>query len=283
MHIAYLAGLLDGEGSIMLTKQGPRRCRRPQLSIGMTNRNVIEAVKASYGGFIQVRPATPARQAMFTWNLKGTPALDLLAEIRPRLVIERRKTLADILLNANLLRDSRARNKQAVTEQLFKEMQTRNTERKQSVPSIKAGRPTPGDFAYLAGILDGEGHIGTRLVIEVTSTDPELPAWLQSRFGGNTYLAKKEHEARRSVWRWIRPPTGFDWATGVAAHMMIERKKRRVELMEDFRRLPAVGQSAYPHNADADYIKLRKSGVLARPAARESGLPYPRALFLERS
>lgn len=48
------------------------------------------------------------------------------------------------------------------------------------------------DGAYIAGILDGEGHIknnGRR--IEVVNTDKFLIDWLQSKIGGSVYKVKK--------------------------------------------------------------------------------------------
>lgn len=71
------------------------------------------------------------------------------------------------------------------------------------------------DAAYLAGIIDGEGHISIRamklgrnrghyfaVLVVVTNTDPRLLAWLKERFGGTIYRHAEARALRRPSWRW---------------------------------------------------------------------------------
>jgi hypothetical protein len=79
---------------------------------------------------------------------------------------------------------------------------------------------TVAQWAYLAGIIDGEGSIyignfssnpktGTlhyQTNIEVTNTDEKLVRWLIDTFGGRLsyYTAKQTPKnSRKAVWRWI--------------------------------------------------------------------------------
>lgn len=285
MHIAYLTGLMDGEGSIMLLGQGRGRNRAPQISIGMTEPEPVEAACAAYGGRIDRKPGREGRQSMHNWRLRGNAAVDLLSMMLPYFVIERRKALAEMLVSDPIV-TSYARgpgnSKVAHNEALYQRMKARNAVRLTELPQIASRRPTAADIAYLAGILDGEGHIGPKLRLEVASTDAELPAWLTSRFGGGCYgPTTQRSDAWRPMFRWSRAPTGFEWAARVADHMLIDRKKARVASAEGFKRT-ALTVYDQPSEFDGDYLALRAQGVRPAVAIRESGIQVVRARELER-
>jgi hypothetical protein len=230
MHKAYLAGLMDGEGSIMLLGQGPKRCRRPQIAVAMKEEEVLDAIRAEYAGFI--REKGRASQ----WALNGQPALRVLREIRPHLVIERRQKLADLLLNSPALNYAGSAGEKATkiahTEALFAEMKAANQIRLTEPPQVTPSDPLDADYAYLAGILDGEGWISRKhRRLEVWSTDPELPAWAASRFGGKVYVGfKADYRPNcRASWRWYCSLGASNlWAEKVAGHMLLERKRAQL-------------------------------------------------------
>jgi len=65
-------------------------------------------------------------------------------------------------------------------------------------------------FAYLAGIIDGEGYLGLtnrgkQMRLVVTSTDERLPRYLAERTGkGYVKLSKRKHDGRRvPSWQWL--------------------------------------------------------------------------------
>jgi hypothetical protein len=250
----------------------------------MTDENVISEVHDSYGGFVKVTRNRSGRQDMHVWNLKGMKALDLLEKMRPHLVIERRQALTDILLNSPILR-STARgsgsSKVRHTDILFQHMRERNAERLPLPPELPSSSPSSADIAYLAGILDGEGHITPTLKVQVASTDPELLAWLRSRFGGGVYSQRPGKGAQRAVWAWHRAPTGFTWAAEVAAHMLVERKRERVAAAHGFQRQSPPAPSLAPTPYDDAYLELRKQGLLRAVAVRESGISLTRARVLD--
>lgn len=289
MHDAYIAGIIDGEGSIMLLNQGKGRSRRPEVSVGMTDENVIDELVASAGGFKRAVNST-GRKDMYYWRCSGGKALDLLKRVRPHLVIERRQKLADIVLAycepKRGLRGPGARNARA--DRLISEkMRSTNAKRRKMVPSSAAvpkRNPSIADRHYLAGILDGEGYVSfEQRRIEVFSTDPELLAWLASRFGGGVYRGKGASEARRPTWRWKRAPTGCRWAAGVADLMLLQRKADELRPMQNFARNPPEALPPAPHPNDGRYRELRKGGVLRAAAMRETGLSAPRAAFVDKA
>ncbi|MFA5377985.1 MAG: hypothetical protein WC455_19700 [Dehalococcoidia bacterium] len=69
-------------------------------------------------------------------------------------------------------------------------------------------------YAYTAGIIDGEGNINIYRVtspedkpryamrIAVGSTEPWLPEFLKSKFGGNVYLRPSKTKAHKDCWIW---------------------------------------------------------------------------------
>jgi hypothetical protein len=68
-------------------------------------------------------------------------------------------------------------------------------------------------YAYLAGIIDGEGCItigagkketciNYNALLLVQNTSKELIDWLQKHFGGHVYLSKKETAKTKTAWMW---------------------------------------------------------------------------------
>ena len=83
-NLAYVAGLIDGEGCIHLDT--PRRTYRARVSVGMTKPALplLESLKEEWGGTLyRLRPATERWAEAWTWHLTGAPATDLLQVIRP--------------------------------------------------------------------------------------------------------------------------------------------------------------------------------------------------------
>lgn len=101
---------------------------------------------------------------------------------------------------------------------------------------------TTNEAAYLAGILDGEGHLAffnpgrgrgrVRPEMQVESTDPELIAWLHNHVGGWLPSPVEPRGNRKKVYRWRCG--GHECgrvARVVAPYMVIERKKKMAESM----------------------------------------------------
>lgn len=279
MQIEYVAGLVDGEGSIMLLGQGPRRCRTPEVAIAIQEREVLEAVRFEHGGFITGHGSVPQ------WHLKGSKALALLRALRPHFKIERRAALADLLIEDPLICRMDLKNdgrKIPHSQRVFDQMRARNSQRLATPAILPAQDPSPGDLAYMAGILDGEGHVSFKTRrIEVFSTDPELPAWIASRFGGAVSLGKRASGNSRQTWRWTRNATGCMWAAGVADLMLLDRKSHELRPMQDFKRTPPPAPATQPHAADEDYLRARRAGVLRTAAVRETQMPPQRARLLD--
>lgn len=82
---AYLAGLIDGEGTVTLVRRHSRENRRICLSICNTGQDLLEFAKRATGvGHISRRKCSSARHSpAFTWAVWGRQALGILRQCHP--------------------------------------------------------------------------------------------------------------------------------------------------------------------------------------------------------
>lgn len=97
MDDAYLAGILDGEGSIVLEPY--KGMWRISVNVDSTDRELLEWLKARYTGYIVTKKKYQDhhRQA-WTWRVVNRPALAVLEAALPFMVIERKIARAKLLL-----------------------------------------------------------------------------------------------------------------------------------------------------------------------------------------
>jgi len=86
---AWLAGVIDGEGSVFLTRgrgRSPILC----LNIGMTHKETIDHIKKITGvGSIYPRPAGAHRKALYMWQTSENEAASVLYCCLPYLITKR--------------------------------------------------------------------------------------------------------------------------------------------------------------------------------------------------
>jgi hypothetical protein len=81
---AYAAGLVDGEGSLTITRSG--RWYSPRIEVGMTERAVpvLRSMQEQFGGQVtKMRDATDRWEAAWRWVIVGKPAMECLRRIAP--------------------------------------------------------------------------------------------------------------------------------------------------------------------------------------------------------
>ncbi|MDP2730270.1 MAG: LAGLIDADG family homing endonuclease [Dehalococcoidales bacterium] len=92
---AYVAGIIDGEGSIsiyrMLSRSSKRRMRYSLLvTVTNTNEWLIQWLKMSFGGSIcKVIPRQTNWKPQYRWSLSTRQAADFLKLIKPYLHLKR--------------------------------------------------------------------------------------------------------------------------------------------------------------------------------------------------
>lgn len=90
---AYLAGLIDGEGSISLIQTQNRPGPQLKISIGNTNPVMIDWIHSNVGrGFIHFRELSkknPKHKDSYVWTVSHGDAEWVLKEVYPYLVIKK--------------------------------------------------------------------------------------------------------------------------------------------------------------------------------------------------
>lgn len=82
---AYIAGLIDGEGTITLTRKHRNENRQLAISISNTDRGLLEYVRNACGtGKITTKRTTRREHTpSFTYAVYNRQALNLLAQVQP--------------------------------------------------------------------------------------------------------------------------------------------------------------------------------------------------------
>ncbi len=92
-QLAYLAGLIDGEGSITLYLHPKHRQMLLHLAVYNTNETVIDWLKLTFGGRkykVGCRKNTKHLQE-YQWYMNGHFACDILVLVLPYLIIKQAK------------------------------------------------------------------------------------------------------------------------------------------------------------------------------------------------
>ena len=103
-EVAWLAGLLEGEGSFLALRRKGKPGRTPRISMGSTDLDVLEGVQAITGvGAITPVSAASARlgtKPMWQWRLTRAADCKALAERLKPWMGSRRSGQIDVLLDA---------------------------------------------------------------------------------------------------------------------------------------------------------------------------------------
>lgn len=107
---AYIAGIIDGEGSIMLIRFHSNQLPSPCISISSATIELLEWIKTKVnaGSIKNKKNYKPNKHKdSFTYELKYNKAFDLLNDIYPYLIIKAKKKKAELILNTYKIITSR--------------------------------------------------------------------------------------------------------------------------------------------------------------------------------
>lgn len=98
---AYLAGIIDGEGTIALTKLHKNdRFRSPVVSVANTSFELLEYLKNTYKGSICIKKKYKEHHKLSgTWYVSYNNAILILSYIKPFLKIPSKIYRCNIILN----------------------------------------------------------------------------------------------------------------------------------------------------------------------------------------
>lgn len=101
--IAYAAGLIDGEGSILLVKAHSSENRTPHVTMGSTTIELVEWMRDIFGGKIVNKVSrNPKHKDAYEWKVSYRKALDFLRLVLPYLKEPEKKRKAILLLERYL-------------------------------------------------------------------------------------------------------------------------------------------------------------------------------------
>lgn len=98
---SYIAGIIDGEGSIMLLRNNSNEHPSPCVSVASSTKELLQYLINIIGkGMIKNKKnyMPEKHQNTYTYIIRGNDALDLLNSISPYLVIHTKKLRAKILI-----------------------------------------------------------------------------------------------------------------------------------------------------------------------------------------
>jgi hypothetical protein len=103
---AYIAGIIDGEGSIMLTRFHKNQHPSPCISIASNSIELLDWIKDKTGfGNIKskINYNVLKHQNSYVYTLKYNDVIELLNDIAPYLVIPQKIQRAELILSENKL------------------------------------------------------------------------------------------------------------------------------------------------------------------------------------
>ena len=105
LDIRYIAGIIDGEGSIDFYRSG--RSWAVRLRVGNTYVELLRRLRLQFGGWIS-RPRVFSRRwkPYASWDIAGPRAERLLADVLPYLIVKRAQAITALQLRATVRRRS---------------------------------------------------------------------------------------------------------------------------------------------------------------------------------
>lgn len=106
--VAYLSGIIDGEGWIIVRKNRGRGQFYFEVGVGMVSKHIIELLQETFGGNVY-EERVPNRRSIWRWKTLNQPnILACLLQVRPYLRVKHEQ--ADVLIQEITLRLARTAN-----------------------------------------------------------------------------------------------------------------------------------------------------------------------------
>jgi hypothetical protein len=112
LELAWIAGLLEGEGSFLINSKG-----QPKVSCSMTDEDVLLKLQSLCGGSICQQKAVKEHwKPIWIWYRCGLPAIELMQQLQPNMGTRRSAKIAEVLQKYNLHKQEVSDRRTAITE-----------------------------------------------------------------------------------------------------------------------------------------------------------------------
>ena len=92
----YLAGIMDGEGSIVMNGAAGKRLPRMLVQVSSCDHELVEWLRITVGGFVRRRKSKNENwRDHYYWTLHGKKAVAFLQEIGPLMKIDKKRLRAE--------------------------------------------------------------------------------------------------------------------------------------------------------------------------------------------
>lgn len=84
----YIAGIIDGEGSVVLTRFHANEHRSPAITVSSTTREILDFLKEKCGGTISTKKKYQEHHKdSWMWTLRRDKAIELLNQVQDYLLV----------------------------------------------------------------------------------------------------------------------------------------------------------------------------------------------------
>lgn len=99
-HLIYTAGLIDGEGTITLSKTNASdKYRHPVVSVTSTSYELLEFLKDNFGGHISVQKVyKETHKQSWSWAVSNDAAIKMIEQIYPFIKEKRKGNRAKMII-----------------------------------------------------------------------------------------------------------------------------------------------------------------------------------------
>lgn len=256
VDIAWLAGLLEGEGSFRMSG------RSIAISVSMTDRDVIDrAATLMRGRVFALRAHLPHYKPPWRAQVKGPRAAGWMMTIYELLGMRRRQQVGHALAGWPAL--PYVRIPPVVEHRIIDAWQAGDHNKSALARRFGVSRPTVYavvtssdreslrvrdsdhhavtdiDIAWLAGLVEGEGNIslnGRSITIRIKMADRDVIVRAADLLGGRV-LPTKTPPGRRSMWLiQVKGETAAAWAMTLYTWLGIRRRKQVRDALAEWKR-----------------------------------------------
>jgi hypothetical protein len=137
-------------------------------------------------------------------------------------------------------------------------------------------------MAYVAGLIDGDGHIGMRIgprgklcpLIQFHNSLKQVSVYLNNLFGGTVACDKPKKEGNRPIWKWmLQGEEGCRNFLEKVSSYLVLKQDSSIQMLE-FLNFPIEGRDYYQDSKDLNHNRKIESYNFSDIERKTSECPY---------